>query len=272
MSNLRSRKEVKEASQKEEATISDISMAALTNLLENHKVALSSEFKISMASLESKIDVIHATVSDHGQRINSLETNANLADERLPTLEATCLELTASNAKLKAKASDLESRSRRSNVRLTGLPESIEGPHPTTFFSNLLQKILGEQVLPTPPELERAHRTPFTKPKPNERPRTVIMCFHSFQTKEKVIREARRRRGELRYEGKPVAFYDDYPADVLELRSEYREVMAQLYELGLKPSLLYPARLRITMENGNTTRFSSVQEAKRYIADRRNTA
>lgn len=268
MTTLRPRKD---NSQKEEAATSDISMAALTTLLEDHKAALSSEFKSSMASLESKIDLMHTTVLDHGQRINSLETNANLTDERLTTLEATCAELEVSNAKLKAKASDLESRSRRANVRLIGLPESIEGPRPTTFLSTLLQKVMGEEVLPKPPKLDRAHRMPFTRPKSTEKPRTVIMCFHSFQTKERVMREARRRRGQLRYEGKPIAFYEDYPADVLELRSEYREVMSQLYDLGLKPSLQYPARLKITTEDGNTVRLSSVQEAKKYIADKRNT-
>ncbi|KAK1902657.1 Omega-amidase NIT2, partial [Dissostichus eleginoides] len=72
-------------------------------------------------------------------------------DERLLALEATCATLTDSNAKLLAKVTDLESRSRRNNIRIVSLPESIEGPHPSTFFPNLLMEVLGEGVLDSPP-------------------------------------------------------------------------------------------------------------------------
>lgn len=65
-------------------------------------------------------------------------------------LEATCSELTASHARLKAKTADLEARSRRNNICIIGLPESVEGQQPTAFFSDLLTRLLGEDVLPTP--------------------------------------------------------------------------------------------------------------------------
>ncbi|KAJ4946590.1 hypothetical protein JOQ06_024254 [Pogonophryne albipinna] len=42
--------------------------------------------------------------------------------------------------------------------------------------------------------------------------------------------------------------------------------MAQLYKLGLRPALQYPAKLMITAENGDKVRLSSVEEAKRYLA------
>ncbi|KAI4806601.1 hypothetical protein KUCAC02_017419 [Chaenocephalus aceratus] len=161
-----------------------------------------------------------------------------------------------------AKTADLEARSRRKNIRITGLPESIEGPRPTAFFSDLLTQLLGDQILPTSPELVRAHRSLAVKPKPGERPRPVIIRFHNFQTKERVIREARKMRADLRYEGKPIAFYEDYIPEVVMQRALYREVMAQLYKLGLRPALQCPAKLMITAENGDKVRLSSVEEAK----------
>ncbi|KAI4806528.1 hypothetical protein KUCAC02_017348 [Chaenocephalus aceratus] len=185
---------------------------------------------------------------------------------RLSTLEPTCAELAASNAKLRAKTADLEARSRRKNIRIIGLPESIEGPRPTAFFSDLLPQFLGDQILPTSPELVRAHRSLAAKPKPGERPRPVIIRFHNFQTKERVIREARKMRADLRYEGKPISFYEDYIPEVVMQRALYREVMAQRYKLGLWPALQYPAKLMITAENGDKVRLSSVEEAKKYLA------
>ncbi|KAI4788433.1 hypothetical protein KUCAC02_025853 [Chaenocephalus aceratus] len=184
----------------------------------------------------------------------------------LPSLEATCATLTDSNVKLLAKVTDLKSRSRRNNIRIVGLPESIEGPHPSTFFPKLLMEVFGEGVLDSPPECDRAQRSLTDKPKPGQRPRPVIIRVQRYQQKEKIIREARARRGKLQYQGTPIAIYEDYTPEVMEQRYKYREVMAELYNLGLKPALLFPARLSIVSKEGGKKRFSSVAEAKGYIA------
>lgn len=116
----------------------------------------------------------------------------------------------------------MEGRSRRNNIRIIGLPESVEGPRPTAFFSEMLSEIMGEQILPSPPELDRAHHALIAKPKQGERPRAVIVHFPRYQIKEAVIQEARKRRGSLQYRGKPIAIYDDYSPEVLEQRAQYR--------------------------------------------------
>ncbi|KAI4826554.1 hypothetical protein KUCAC02_030000 [Chaenocephalus aceratus] len=125
--------------------------------------------------------------------------------------------------KLKAKAIDLESRSRRNNIRITGLPKSIEGARATDFFFRLLVELLGDQVLTTAPELDRAHRALTAKPSPGSRPRAVIARIHHFRTKELIIQEARKRRGKLFFQGKPVAIFEDYSPEIVEQRTAYRE-------------------------------------------------
>ncbi|KAI4827244.1 hypothetical protein KUCAC02_030654 [Chaenocephalus aceratus] len=177
-----------------ELASNNLSMEGIAGLLEDHRRALSADFKSAISTLEAKLDRIQATVSDHGQTIASLESNANLQDERMLALEATCATLTDSNVKLLAKVTDLESRSRRNNIRIVGLPESIEGPHPSTFFPKLLMEVFGEGVLDSPPECDRAHRSLTDKPKPGQRPRPVIIRVHRYQQKEKIIREARAMR------------------------------------------------------------------------------
>ena len=54
----------------------EFSMAAIANLLEEHRQALSADFKASISILETKLDHVHTTVSDHTQKIVSLEANA----------------------------------------------------------------------------------------------------------------------------------------------------------------------------------------------------
>ena len=185
----------------------EFSRAAIANLLEEHRQALSADFKASISTLETKLDHVHTTVSDHAQKIVSLEANATLQDERLLTVEASCAMLTESNAKLLAKVSDLESRSRRNNIRVVGVPESVEGPRPTAFFADLLMEVFGKGVLDSPPECDRAHRTLSVKPKPGQRARPVIIRLHRYQVKERIICEARTRRGKLQYRGSPISIY-----------------------------------------------------------------
>lgn len=247
----------------------DINMAAITSLLEEHRAALSTEFKTTVSTLDVKLDRIQAIVTEHASKISSLEAHANSQEERSRALETTCAMLTESNAKLFSKVVDLESRSRRNNIRIIGLPESIEGPRPSIFFSDLLVEVLGNEVLESPPECDRAHRSLTDKPKPGQRPRPVIIRLHKFQQKDKIIRQARARRGKLQYRGTPIAIYEDYAPEVVEQRSKYKEVLSELYKLGLKPSLSFPARLTIVTKEGNRRRFATVAEAKEYAASLR---
>ncbi|KAI4804215.1 hypothetical protein KUCAC02_025849 [Chaenocephalus aceratus] len=254
----------KEQSSVPAANDSDFNMAVLANQLEQHRIAISADFKATISTLEAKQDCIQTTVSDHTHSINLLESNANEQDGRIQRLESIIL-----NTKLQAKLTDLKSHSRRNNIRIIGLPESIEGPHPSTFFFELLAEVLGDGVFESPPECDRAHYTLSNKPGPDQRPRPVVIRLHRFQQKDKIICEARAKRGKLRYRGTPIAIYEDYPSEIVEQRREYKEVMSELYQQGFKPALLFPARLNITLKDGVRKRLSSVSEAKDFIAANR---
>ena len=158
---------------RKEVELPAASMAALAKLLAEHKTALSTEFKSALTSLETKLDCVQAAISDHRQRLTSLEDNANQISDRFEEMEAKYTALEDNFAKLKAKTIDLKSRSRRNNIRIAGVPESVEGTQPTTFFSKLLLKIFGDEVLSSPPELDRAHRA-LTSKLPSGKPRLVI--------------------------------------------------------------------------------------------------
>lgn len=224
--------------------------------------SLSARFENKLASIDSKLDGLQTTINDHEQRISDLESGMN----QLPLLESQVTNMADDNAKLRARVTDLEGRSRRCNVRLIGIPEAVEGTRPTSFFSKLLVDILGEDVLSAPPELDRAHRSLRPKPAEGGKPRPVIVCFHKFQTKDIVIRAARAKRNDLKYDGKPVYIYDDYCPEVMEQRAEYKDVMRQLYNLKLSPSLLYPARLFIKSDDGGKRRLFTVKEAQQFLA------
>lgn len=112
-------------------------------------------------------------------------------------LEAVCASLTDSHTKLQAR--DLESCIHHNNIRVVSVPESVEGPRPTVFFTEPLAEVFGNDILPSPPELCRAHRALRAEPNPGERPRAVIIRLHRYQQKERIVREARAMRGKLQF-------------------------------------------------------------------------
>lgn len=240
-----------------------ITLAEISALHDGLRASIAADFKTSFEGLASKLENIQSMVADHDLRIGNIESGATEFSQQLDQIEATCSRLQKDNEWLKAKVSDLESRSRRQNIRIVGLPESIEGPRPTVFFSQLLVDVLGTQVLSSPPELDRAHRSLAPKPVTGQRPRPVILRFHRYQVKDLVIRESR-KKGELLYEGHKIRIFEDYCPEVLKLRAEYKDVMSSLYKRGLKPALLYPARLRITLPNGEKKWLASVSDAKNF--------
>lgn len=114
----------------------------------------------------------------------------------MKTVKARLATVSEENTKIKAKLTDLEKRSCRNN-----LPENIEGAQP---------------LLDSAPELERAHRMLAPKPGPGEKPRAIVMRYHRFQTRELVVREARKLRGKLKYKGSPIHIFEDYSPEIVE--------------------------------------------------------
>ncbi|XP_061915196.1 uncharacterized protein LOC133657643 [Entelurus aequoreus] len=254
----------KEEQRKEDLAASTI-MATLTTMLADHKTSLSSEFNSAFSKLNNTLDCIQTTLLENQKRLSSLELFADTTSQDMLAMNTKLTFVTEENARLKAKLIDLESRSRRNNIRIVGVPENIEGPNPTTFFSQLLVEVLGEHTLSSTPELDRAHRSLTAKPGPGERPRAIVICFHRFQTRELVVREARKRRGKLRYKDSPIHIFEDYCPEILEQRAVYRDVMRDLYNLGLKPALHYPAKLMVSTEGGKRRRLASLKDAQDFV-------
>lgn len=246
------------------SSAANMSARNISDLLERHRALLAADFKSSFTSLESKLDKIQTVVSGQAQRMTDLESNTEEVSQHLQQLEATCSWLQEDNKWLKSKLSDLEGRSRRQNIRIVGLPESVEGSRPTAFFSQLLVDVPGEQLLPSSQELNRAHRSLAPKPCLRDRLRPVIIHFHRYPMKDLVMREAR-KQGELEYRGHKLRFYEDYSADILKQRAECKDAMAELYKRGLRPSLLFQAKLRITLRSSEKNWLTSVTEATKII-------
>ena len=90
-------------------------------LADMEKLLNSMEERI-IAKLSVQLSADRSIIDRHDQTIQHMESSLNDMEARLLTLESTCTALSRENKALKLKTDDRENRSRRNNIRKTGLP------------------------------------------------------------------------------------------------------------------------------------------------------
>ncbi|KAK7877975.1 hypothetical protein WMY93_031377 [Mugilogobius chulae] len=198
-------------------------------------------------------------LAESERRIAALEDAVDPTTTRVATLEKTVQHLTE-------RIDDLENRGRRKNVRILGLPENVEGTNPTRFFERWLPEVLQIETKDGRIKLERAHRTLGQKPPPTQRPRPVLVRFHNYQDKQRVMNaswELGRKEEVVKHGDATVNFFQDLSAAVIRKRKGYDAVKKRLRLLGADYRQLYPALLKITFR-GSSKVCNNPEEAVHY--------
>lgn len=87
---------------------------------------------------------------------------------------------------IKIKLVDLEDRSRRNNLRISGIPESVQSSQLPHFVCNLFAAVILS-LSTADHTIDRVHRVPKLSFLPEEVPRDVILQVHFFQVKEQLL-------------------------------------------------------------------------------------
>ncbi len=166
-------------------------------------------------------------------------------------------------AMLAAKCDDLESRVRRNNIRIHGIPEGSEKNNTIGFVTNI---ILSSLKIPAAMDthIERAHHSLIAKPKESTAPpQAIIGCFIDNQVKDCVIQQTWKQK--ITYEGRTIYFNQDYTTEI-QKRKQVREVIKTLKEKNIKAQSPYPAQLEVLMETGTRT-LTTLMEAAPILKD-----
>ena len=221
--------------------------------------------KLDIASVRNDLSVVvtslQASLASHDNRLKELEKAANYTGDCTTELCATVSQLQGDVREIQAKCEDLEGRSRRNNLRLTGVEEGLEKGQPTQFVSQLLKDILN---LSEAPLLDRAHRSLRAKPKPGDPPRVFIMRVHYTHTRDEIL--CKPARAPLMYQGKMLHIYPDYTTAVMKKRAAFGDVKKRLRSIeGAKYGLRFPATLRVTLPGSKEHTFEDPDLALDFI-------
>lgn len=199
-------------------------------------------------------------------RLAEAEERIEKTEERIQNVEEAVTELAQLHMAMEEKVMDIESRSRRENIRIYGVPELAEreSPSVSAFVEILLRK--GLEIDGADINIEWAHRSLGPPPPKDAPPHSFVGKFLSFKVKDKILRKAWEKRG-FTWNGKQITLDNDYPPLILKKRKEYTEMRKVLKESQLKFQTLYPARLKVKFPDGDQI-YTTAAEATEDMSKR----
>ncbi|CAH2254698.1 Hypothetical predicted protein [Pelobates cultripes] len=194
-----------------------------------------------IAGLKSDIEALASRTGDTERTLQEIQTKAADHGRDMGILKDRILFL-------EDGMEDLNNRSRRQNIRIRGLAESVMPeailPTITAIFQSLLPDNPGQTIY-----IERAHRA-LRPPFPNTNtPRDVIVKLLHFPVKEQLMKAARDRPPV--YQGQQLQFYQDLAPSTLRKRRELKPLTTALLEAGWRYTWGHP--FRITVKKGDQT-------------------
>lgn len=148
----------------------------------------------------------------------ALESAAESHSDLIAALERDMANVRRELTTQKARNEDLEARSHRNNLRITGIKERREdGKRVTDFISQCLKETLG---LDKPPLLDRAHHTLCMRPDNSDLPRGFVIRCHLYQEKEEILRKAGQMKQLTTGDGDKIRIQPDYTQAMSKQRAE----------------------------------------------------
>lgn len=211
---------------------------------------------------EDEIGKLRRDHTDIAAEQAAMAKSLNDALERIAELDRRNDVQSREMKRLHEKCTDLESRSRRQNLRIIGVSEGAEGASATRFMADFFTEVLGPENFTSPVTIDRAHRSLASKPKSGGRPRPILVRLHYFAEKERILGISK-GKGRLFYRDTPVHIFPDLPAEVGKLRAAFNPVKAKLRAAKVEYSLFFPAVLSVNF-NGVRHKFNTPESAAEF--------
>lgn len=215
------------------------------------------------AAVHRGLEQLHIELQAQAQRITQVEERISIIEDDCTASSAALARINASYRDIWDKLDDLENHSRRNNLRIIGLPESIPASHLTNICAKTIPEQLGLRI---PCTVERAHRMGQYSDT-RAKPRHVIVKYLNYADKNAIMQKFRRTRS-LVVDGAKLLLFADYSIEVMKQRKAFSSVCSTLHRTQTRFSLAYPAVLRVQTSEGEQLTFHTPEEAETYLTNR----
>ncbi|KAJ1173004.1 hypothetical protein NDU88_004846 [Pleurodeles waltl] len=210
--------------------------------MDNAMVALTAETR----SMRLEIAGFQSQISGLDQQVMTVEAQAASWTNRDQEL-----------LQLRSRLTDLEDRSRITNIRLLGIPEGIH-----SYLRDMLPK-LTDTTFDPPLEFQRAHRLGPKRQDGKGRPRPIISCMLCHGQARQLLQTAR-SQGPLRLGTLEIRLSADFSRETAERRRAFFSLRTRLRHLVMKFGLFEPARMWIT-KNGESRTFYDPEDLRMFL-------
>lgn len=155
-----------------------------------------------------------------------------------------------------------ENRARRNNIRIRGLPESIDtkdlAPAVIAIFDDLIQKDKD-----TPLELDQVHRALGPKNPNLEHPRDVICRVHFYAIKDAIMQAARAQEA-IYFNGTQILLLPDISKLTLDMRRALKPLTGALQAKHIKYRWGFPFNLSASHE-GKSASLRTLGDLPKFL-------
>lgn len=148
---------------------------------------------------------------------------------------------------MKAKITDLEDRSRWNDLKIRGMPVSVQPSALKEYFIQFMSTLLPDTA-PGELTIDRIHRLPKPPHLPDTVPRDTIVRIHSFHVKENLMRTTR-NHSEYPQPYTNLAFYADLSKHTMLQRKNLTTITKPLRNDHIQYKWGHPFKLIITKDN-----------------------
>ena len=234
----------------------------LSTFKDEFKEDVRREFAGFKEEINRKVEQNVAAIQEQRKDIAEAQVRVSEMEEWNVEAKEAILTLLKQQTKLQEKLTEVEGHGRRCNLRIYNVAEQDNECVPE-LVEGLLRR---ELKLPEGTELhiQRAHRSLGRKPPPGASPRSIVVNFLKYETKEKILAKA--WKGKIQVEGRPIFFDHDYPTEVMKKRKSYSEIKKVLKDKKIRFQTPL-SRIRIHWSDGPRI-YNNAEDAARDMRSR----
>lgn len=234
-----------------------LTMASTNSLCLTDLQAVASDIKatLSAAIMDLKMD-LHSIAARMGTMEQSVTRHADAIRQVQRSSDTNLSHILEIHRHLE----DLDNRGRCHNIRIRGIPESVDQQHIEQTVNGIFNDLL-DRPADSPIEYERMHRALRPKGGENEPPRDIC-CMVNFPIKEAILRKARERNRVL-LNGTEIKLFQDLSTITLQHRRALRSLLDQLSTRGIPYKWKFPFCLSATWR-GHTALLCTPDELQAF--------
>uniref|UniRef100_A0A803J9X1 L1 transposable element RRM domain-containing protein n=1 Tax=Xenopus tropicalis TaxID=8364 RepID=A0A803J9X1_XENTR len=203
------------------------------------------------ATLKEEIMDIKRDMISLATRTEDIEQNQSKIITNQKTIYTHIQQQDSVIMELQRQTEDQENRSRRNNIRVRGVPETIQTDDIRQALLQIFNSILHRD--PTSDiKIERAHRVQKPKAAPLNAPRDILCCLHNFTLKEEILSKAKEVNS-ISYEESTIKLFQDISRTTLTKRKLLKPLTDILRENNIPYRWGYPFSLNASKDGTMAT-------------------